>query len=347
MTTRRIIVTATQVPFVRGGAEVLVEALCDALKQAGVHVEVVGLPYTWYPVLQIFKSYLIWRLLNFTHSNGLPVDGVIGTKFPAYAARHPNKIVWLFHQHRQMYDTFGQPLSGFPNTPLNRIFRLIFRHLDRSLLLEAKRLFTISQNVAKRLAQYNQLPAVPLPPPPLNAGKFYFENYGTYIFSPNRLEAPKRLHLIVEAMSYVTSPISCILAGRGPAYASLRAQAEHLGVADKVHFPGFVPDDEIRRLYANCLAVPYTPLDEDYGYVTIEAFLSHKPVLTVHDAGGPLEYVRNEENGYIVTSPREMAEQIDKLYHDRTLCARLGDAGYESVRDFSWPRTVETLLATL
>lgn len=347
MTTRRIIVTKTQVPFVRGGAEVLVEALCAELRRAGIQVETVGLPYTWHPAHQIFKSYLNWRLLNFTTSNGMAIDGIIGTKFPAYAAYHPNKIIWLFHQHRQFYDLFGQPLGDFANTPINRVIQWAFQQLDRRVLLEAKHLFTISQNVADRLVQYNRLSATPLPPPPLNAEKLYFESYGSYVFSPNRFESNKRLHLIVEAMHYVTTPVTCILAGWGPMHDILREQAVRLGVADKVHFPGYVSDDEIRRLYANCLAVPYTPFDEDYGYVTIEAFLSRKPVLTMNDSGGPLEYVRHTETGYIVSSPQEMAERIDTLYHNRALCARLGEASYERVRNLSWPRTVEMLLARL
>lgn len=342
-----ILITAAQIPFVRGGAEILVDALSAALVRAGVKVEVVGVPYTWYPAPQILKSYFSWRLLNLTHSIGQSVDGIIGTKFPSYAAYHPNKIVWLFHQHRPLYELFGQPGGHFDDTPLNRVFQKLVQYLDRRALLEARRLFAISRNVAGRLAQYNHLSAIPLPPPPFHAEKLYFESYGGYLFSPNRLETSKRLHLIIEAMQYVTTPVTCVLAGRGSAQTALRAQAEQLGLGRKVQFPGYLPDDEIRRLYANCLAVPYTPFDEDYGYVTIEAFLSRKPVLTVPDAGGPLEYVREGENGYITTSPQEMAERIDALYHDRVLCARLGEAGYLGVRDLSWSHTVETLLGAL
>ena len=39
------------------------------------------------------------------------------------------------------------------------------------------------------------------------------------------------------------------------------------------------------------LGVIFPPLDEDYGYVTLEAMLAAKPVITCTDSGGPLEFV--------------------------------------------------------
>ena len=49
----------------------------------------------------------------------------------------------------------------------------------------------------------------------------------------------------------------------------------------------YISDEEKLRLYANCLGVIYPPLDEDYGYITLEAMLAQKPVVTTRDAGGP------------------------------------------------------------
>ena len=53
-------------------------------------------------------------------------------------------------------------------------------------------------------------------------------------------------------------------------------------------------------LYAKALAVIYPPIDEDFGYVTLEAMLARKPIVVCLDSGGPLEFVRNGENGLIV-----------------------------------------------
>ena len=57
-------------------------------------------------------------------------------------------------------------------------------------------------------------------------------------------------------------------------------------------------------LYKGALAVIYSPFDEDYGYVTLESFLAHKPVITTTDAGGPLEFVEHETNGFVCEPDR-------------------------------------------
>ena len=66
---------------------------------------------------------------------------------------------------------------------------------------------------------------------------------------------------------------------------------EFAGDDPRIELLGFVNDDEVSSLYADALAVPYVPLDEDYGLVTFEAMACGKPVITTHDAGGPLEFV--------------------------------------------------------
>lgn len=108
-----VLICNAQVPFARGGAEMLAEGLRDALNARGHNAEIVALPFKWYPKTEIFKSALAWRMLDLTESNGVPVDRIIATKFPSYAARHPNKYVWLVHQLRQAYDWYGTSLSDF------------------------------------------------------------------------------------------------------------------------------------------------------------------------------------------------------------------------------------------
>ena len=68
--------------------------------------------------------------------------------------------------------------------------------------------------------------------------------------------------------------------------------ADKLGVSKKVKWLGFITEQEKIDLYAKARAVVYPPADEDYGYVTLEAMLSSKPVITCSDSGGTLEFVR-------------------------------------------------------
>ncbi|HZG69236.1 MAG TPA: glycosyltransferase family 1 protein, partial [Herpetosiphonaceae bacterium] len=97
----RVLVCTAQVPFARGGAETLVEGLRDALRERGHECEIVTLPFSWTPRPNIMRGALAWRLLDLAVVDGRPVDLVIATKFPSYAVRHPRKVVWLVHQHRQ------------------------------------------------------------------------------------------------------------------------------------------------------------------------------------------------------------------------------------------------------
>ena len=126
-----VVICHSQVPFVRGGAEEHVEGLCDALRQAGHRADIVALPFKWYPKPEILKAALAWRLLDLTEANGLPIDRVICTKFPTWAVRHPRKVAWVIHQHRQAYDWYGTTLSDFTASPEDRLLRRRIAEVDR------------------------------------------------------------------------------------------------------------------------------------------------------------------------------------------------------------------------
>ncbi len=226
---KRILICATQVPFVRGGAENLVDGLRDALRAHGHTVDVVSLPFAWYPVQRIPDSALAWRLIDITSSGGVPVDQVICTKFPSYLVRHPRKVVWLVHQHRQAYDQYGTPLSDFANTAEDRPVRDAIFRMDRNGLEEAVARYTISRNVSERLRRFNRLDSTPLYPPSRYADALHAGPYGDYILSPARLDGAKRLDLLLEALARTTSAVRCVFVSDGPDRAKLEAEAQRLG----------------------------------------------------------------------------------------------------------------------
>ncbi|HZT81915.1 MAG TPA: hypothetical protein VFA26_16940, partial [Gemmataceae bacterium] len=85
----RIVIATVQVPFVRGGAEILADGLRDALRAAGHQAEIVAVPFKWYPPERILDHMLACRLLDLTETCGAGIDRVIGLKFPAYFVNHP------------------------------------------------------------------------------------------------------------------------------------------------------------------------------------------------------------------------------------------------------------------
>jgi glycosyltransferase involved in cell wall biosynthesis len=212
----RIAICAAQIPFVRGGAEVLYESLRDELVRRGHQAEIVSLPFNWSSRLNIVQSALAWRLVDLTTAAGEPVDLVIATRFPSYLVRHPRKVVWLIHQFRQIYDLKGSRFSDFGDRSEDAETEKMLRKFDQRALGEARARFSISRNTADRLARFNRIDAEPLYPPPALGDRYRSGDYGDYLFSAGRLDPMKRFDLLLRAVASARSPVRCVIAGEGP-----------------------------------------------------------------------------------------------------------------------------------
>jgi glycosyltransferase involved in cell wall biosynthesis len=342
---KSVLVCAVQAPFITGGAEILVSELRANLERRGFRVDVAAVPFKWYPVSEIVRQALAWRLLDLTESNGQPVDLVIPTKFPSYLVRHPRKVTWLFHQHREAYDLYGTEYCSFTDSPEDQQALAAIHAMDTAALAECRAVYTISRNVAARLSRYNGLSGTPLYPPPHHLGRYRCEEDGDFLFYAGRLDRLKRLDLAIDAMKRVRGGARLKIAGTGPLEGELRKQIEGLGVGDRVQLLGFVSAEELVDLYARCRAALYVPLNEDYGYVTVEAMLSGKPVVTTSDAGGPLEFVAAEETGVVAEpAPEALAAAIDALWALPPARLReMGAAGRRRVAGITWDHVIDTL----
>ncbi|HET8645105.1 MAG TPA: glycosyltransferase family 4 protein [Vicinamibacteria bacterium] len=342
---KSVLVCAAQAPFITGGAEILVTELRANLERRGFRVDVAAVPFKWYPVSEIVRQALAWRLLDVSESNGQPVDLVIPTKFPSFLVRHPRKVAWLFHQHREAYDLYGTEYCSFTDAPEDQQVLQAIHAMDTAALSECRAVYTISRNVAARLARYNGLAGTPLYPPPHHRGRYRSREYGDYLFYAGRLDRLKRLDLAIDALQRVRGGARLKIAGTGPLEGELRKQIEGLGVGDRVELLGFVSADELIDLYAGCRAALYVPLNEDYGYVTVEAMLSRKPVVTTADAGGPLEFVTAGETGLVAApEPEALAATIDELWRlTPARLAEMGAAGEARVAGITWDHVIDCL----
>jgi glycosyltransferase involved in cell wall biosynthesis len=346
---KHVLVCGVQAPFITGGAEILVSELRANLERRGFRADVVNVPFKWYPVSELVRQALAWRLLDVTESNGTPVDLVIPTKFPSFLVRHPRKVAWLFHQHREAYDLFGTRYCSFTDSAEDRQVREAIHAMDTAALGECRAVYTISRNVADRLERYNGLAGTPLYPPPHHLGLYRSDGPGDYLFYAGRLDRLKRLDLAIDAMQRVRSGAKLKIAGAGPLAEELRKQIAGLGVADRVELLGFVDADALISLYAGCRAAYYAPLNEDYGYVTVEAFLSRKPVVTTADAGGPLEFVTDGETGVVAApEPEAIADAIDRLWAlPEARLRAMGEAGRARVLDITWDHVIDRLTESI
>lgn len=350
----RIAVVTVQVPFVRGGSEVLAEALCRSLRRAGHQVELIALPFAPPTTEALLDSLAVFRLIEL----GPEFERVIALKFPAYLLRHPAKVLWLIHQHHGAYERWSGDF-GLSNLPDGRIARTAVEEADRLAFGEAREIFAISRTVADRLAASHGVAARVLFPPPRETAGFYCaDDPEDYFFFPSRLAPAKRQELALHALALTREPVRLVFAG-APDHQDygdeLAALAGELGVAARVSWRGFVPEDELRALYAASRAVLFPPVDEDYGYISLEAMLSGKAVITCRDSGGTLEFVEAEETGgatggstgYIAEpEPADLAAVLDRVWQDPEDARRRGAAARHSVlgRNIGWARTLEALL---
>jgi len=343
---RRVLVLESQTPFVRGGAEILVRELVGALRAGGVEADLVSIPFRDNPRDELMAHAAAWRLLDLGHALERPIDAVVATKFPTYFVRHPAKVAWLVHQHRAAYELCGTPYSDFEHTERDVALRKRLIDLDTAMLRECSGLFSIADTVSARVAKYNGLRAETLYHPPRLAGSLRAGTYGDYVLTISRLEKVKRVDLAIETFAHVPGPTRLIVAGEGSVRAELEARIEQRGLSSRVQLLGHVSDAQMIDLLAGARALLFAPFQEDYGYVTLEAFLSRKPVVTASDSGGPLEFVRDGVNGFVREPQAEaLAEAVIQLVAHRDLAQRLGERGYERARLITWEGVVDRLLA--
>ena len=343
--TKKIVVASVQVPFIRGGAEYFTDNLVSHLMQRSFLVDRIQLPLQTLPLEEVVKNCLAWRLLNLERIYNDPIDLLIATKFPSYMAPHPRKTIWLVHQYREIYDLYGTTYSGFQSDSKHNQLRQHLIDLDQIAFSEAKKIFTISKTVSKRLKDYNGFDSIPIYPPIDDADRFHFESMEDFVLSVSRLEGNKRVHLLIEAMQFVPSHIRAVIVGEGFLRREYERIAEKTGVADRVIFSGSLPRAEVISLYARAGALFYGPIGEDYGYATLEAFYSRKPVITCHDSGGILEFVEHGKTGWISdTDPRNIAASIEQAFANKNDSRQRGEEGCARIQYINWDYVFENLL---
>jgi glycosyltransferase involved in cell wall biosynthesis len=332
---------------VYGGAEFLADSLRDRLVEHGHEAMLVKVPFAWDPPTKILDHMLACRLLKLEH-----VDRVIALKFPAYYVEHDNKVLWMLHQFRQAYDLWDTPYNCFPKTTEGLSVRQTIINADNRYLMGAKKIYTISDIVTDRLRKYNNIDSSVLYPPLDNSGIFNCTDYGDYFFYPSRINFSKRQHLAIESMRFVQSGVKLVIAGSP----DTKDDIDHIeklvrkyNLHDRVTIiREFISQERKAELFANALGCTFIPFNEDYGYVTLEAYYSRKPVIACDDSGGTDIFVKDGMTGLVVPpDAKAIAGAMDKLYYNRNLAKEYGNNGYQNLisLNITWEQVVKRLTA--
>ena len=374
------IIGPSPVPFTVGGVENLLWGLNNWINENTPHSsELIKLPSKENSFWDLIDSYWNFSRLNLDH-----FDMVITSKYPAWMVKHSNHICYLQHRLRGLYDTYHFTglsqdvprsnkkinelvhLMDNQSINLNAFFDLVYdlknssisqeyfsfpgpfirkiiHYLDNEGLKEVRRFYCISETVKKRTEYFPQgvIPTVVHHPPFISS---YKTNNYDYIFTASRLDGPKRIDLLVKAMQHVQSDIKMKIAGTGPQEDALKSMAAN---DPRIEFLGFVNNEELTELYSNALVIPFVPYEEDYGLITIEAFMSGKPVITCTDSGGSNEFVVNGETGFSVSPDfQALAAKMDYFASNPKEAVRMGNQGKSRVQNITWDNVVSHLIGT-
>ncbi|HSK09791.1 MAG TPA: glycosyltransferase family 4 protein [Vicinamibacterales bacterium] len=343
----RVLVVTSGLAFGSGGHLVIARSLAQALRDAGHEAEVRLMPQNRFG--RQAAAYLsTWLTDVRVAQDGRAVDQVISFRFPSYAVRHPRHVCWLNHRMREYYDLWERFHATL--TPAQRVKEGVRRRLihaaDRWLLTRnVTRVFAQSRTIQARLQRFGGIRSdVLYPPPPQRP--YRCDEYGDFIFAVSRLTPLKRLDLLVRAMARPEAGgTRCIIGGDGESRTDLEALARSLGVDHRVRFVGELDVPQLVDYLARCRAVCFPAYDEDFGFVTVEAFASGKPVVTCTDSGGPAELVRDGVDGYVTAPTAEaMGTAIARLADDEQHARDLGAAARLAVQPMTWDAVVQRLV---
>jgi glycosyltransferase involved in cell wall biosynthesis len=369
-------------PYVVGGAENLYAGLTDHLNDHTAHsADLIKLPVRETSLPDLVAGYEAFSRLDVG-----AYDAVISTKYPAWMVRHPDHSVYMLHPCRGYYDWYPVAEAGGTrytgqDPAIIALLSFMARHRGRHDALpeffdrfralvknpeamrhpgpvgramihfldgvglgraSIKRYSAIAAAVVRRPDYFPRgVKPLVLHPPTQKTG--FADLAEDHFFTASRLYPSKRMDLLIDAWRLTDIPLPFLVAGTGMEEEKLR---RHAGDDPRIRFLGFVGDEELVRLYSTAMAVPFAPADEDYGYVTLEAQLAGKPVITTNDSGGPLELVRDGVTG-VVAEPTaaSLAAAYRRVYERREWARELGRRGREAAQRIGWDAVLEPLLA--
>ena len=165
-----------------------------------------------------------------------------------------------------------------------------------------------------------------------------------FVLHVGTLQPRKNIPTLLEAIAQVEDVPLVLAGGKGWFYEELWAQAEALGIAGRVHFVGYVPDEALPLWYntADLLVMP--SLYEGFGMPIVEAMACGTPVITAEVSAMP-EAGGTAARYFAPHDAAGLAAQIRTVWHDAGLAAALRQQGLAQAARFSWVRAGEETAA--
>lgn len=143
----------------------------------------------------------------------------------------------------------------------------------------------------------------------------------------------KGVDVLLECLAKVKSKFECIILGDGNHKAYCEELSRKLGLDDRVHFKGFIPQEELKAYYRECSVVALSSVwPEPIATIGLEVMRYALPVVGF-DAGGIKDWLKDGETGYLIPwMDRDLfARRLDELLQDKNKARKLGQNGLEFV----------------
>lgn len=345
----KVLIVNNMAPFIWGGAEELAKHLEKNIILSGHEAEILRIPFQWEPATRIPSQIMLARTLQLYDG----VDRVIALKFPAYLIQHPHKTLWLLHQYRQAYDLYDAGQSNLSTSEEHNDIRALIKAADNQAFHECKKVFTNSEVTKERLLKYNQFSKAKVLLPPLNDPELFCDaKLGDYIFAGGRVNPMKRQYLLLEALQYTDKKVKLIIAGPPDCkeyIKTLEDRVSQLKLQDRVILDlQFLPRERYAEYVNHARAVAYLPFDEDaLGYVTMEAAVAGKALISATDSGGVLALAKHLQTGWVTEpNPAALAEAMSAAFNSTAQVKKYGKAAKELWQGLgiNWNKTIEILL---
>ncbi|MCL4365053.1 glycosyltransferase [Candidatus Marsarchaeota archaeon] len=265
---------------------------------------------------------------------------------PSEWIRHRNeRVLWYCHTPpREVYDLYETRMQN-RSTKEKLIYAALvgtYKLIAKGITKKIEGIATNSNTTRDRIMKYYGKEAAVINPG-IDAKEFSNNGDDKYFLYPSRIVANKRQDYVINAFSQFTKMSKkryrLVVAGtlsKDPEHQKYMARLREMSKGLDVSFKTNLGDGELKRLYSNSTAVLFAAMNEDYGFIPLEAMASGKPVISVNE-GGPRETIAEGKTGFLVNSPSEMAQRMNAIAQDSSEAERMGREGRRLVeRKYSW-----------
>jgi glycosyltransferase involved in cell wall biosynthesis len=331
----KIIIASAIIPFSHGSKTLIEGWLEQKLREYGHQVEFAAIPFS-FNYKELLPQITALRLYHLENE----CERLVCVGIPSYLISHPNKYVWFLNHYCEMTNLWNTEFNIQKDSQMSSVKEYIIR-ADGATLPEARKIYAISNIMSKKLTDFNNIKSTLLYPPVLKPEQFYCDSYTDFIFYLSRICSAKRQLLAVQAMEYTKTDVKLLLAGKpdDPVYMETiyKFIKEHSLEKKVTILNEWITEKQKTEYFSKCLGALYIPYGKIFfGFPSLEAHYSMKPVITCTDSGGVCELIIDRKNGFILKpEPQLLAESFDKFYMDKKSAEKIGANGFKRIEELN------------